>query len=193
MARTLTEEKREAILAAAAKAFSLRDFHAVLTDEIAADAGVGKGTLYRYFRTKDDLYFVILMRGFDEVVRRLPAEEEGERPAQRLARIGEEVLRIFWRRRPFSMLLHLDERRLEDRHRELRQRRRGVEKLVEATIAAGVARGDFRPVDPGMAANLFLGMVRSALVYRREGDTAETCGRQITDLFIRGLETKEAT
>ena len=193
MARTLTETKREAILVAAARAFSAREFHEVLTDEIAAEAGVGKGTLYRYFRTKDDLYFAILMRGFDEVVRRLPPEVVGELPARRLARIGEEVLRTFWRRRPFSMLLHSDVRRLEDRHRELKQRRRSVERLVEGTIAAGVARGEFRPIDPGVAANLYLGMVRSALVYRRDGETAEGCARQITDLFVRGLETKEAS
>ena len=56
MPRVKTEAKERAILEAAAKVFAMKPFHGVLIDEIASDAGIGKGTIYRYFETKDELY-----------------------------------------------------------------------------------------------------------------------------------------
>ncbi len=43
---------KERILDAALEVFSQKGFHTATTDEIAERAGVGKGTLYRYFETK---------------------------------------------------------------------------------------------------------------------------------------------
>ena len=54
--RQKSDDKREAILAAASIEFAERDFHQVLMDDVSARAGVGKGTLYRYFPTKDELF-----------------------------------------------------------------------------------------------------------------------------------------
>ncbi len=67
MARTRTEAKRAVILRAATDVFARKGFHDVLTEEIAREAGVGKGTLYRYFPTKDDLYYAAVLGGFDEM------------------------------------------------------------------------------------------------------------------------------
>ena len=71
MARTKTEGKRRAILDAAEAAFARKEFDEVLTDDVAALAGVGKGTLYRYFPTKEELYSAALLRGFEELERDL--------------------------------------------------------------------------------------------------------------------------
>jgi AcrR family transcriptional regulator len=96
MARTLTETKKAAILRAAQRAFAVRDFHEVLTDDIAAEAGIGKGTIYRYFETKEDLYFATLVCGFEELHEVLRAALPHEKsPSRRLERIAEEILRIF--------------------------------------------------------------------------------------------------
>ena len=47
---------KERILEAALEVFSNKGFHQATTDEIAEKAGVGKGTLYRYFETKEKLF-----------------------------------------------------------------------------------------------------------------------------------------
>src|SRR5919201_7080565 len=49
-------DKRQRILQAATAVFAERDFHQVLVSEVASRAGVGKGTVYLYFPTKDDLH-----------------------------------------------------------------------------------------------------------------------------------------
>lgn len=52
----LQKERRQKILQAAAKYFARVHYHEADMETIAKEAGVGKGTLYRYFKNKDDLY-----------------------------------------------------------------------------------------------------------------------------------------
>lgn len=54
-----SEETRRAILEAARKRFLHYGFKKTTIDEIAADAGIGKGTVYLYFETKEALLFTL--------------------------------------------------------------------------------------------------------------------------------------
>ena len=56
------EERRAAILAAAEKVFLDKGVSAATMDEIASVAEVSKGTLYLYFKNKDDLFLAIAIR-----------------------------------------------------------------------------------------------------------------------------------
>jgi len=64
------QEKRAALLAAARALFARRGFAATTTAEIAARAGVGAGTLFLYFASKDDLLVAIFRADMDAVVER---------------------------------------------------------------------------------------------------------------------------
>jgi AcrR family transcriptional regulator len=55
MARPKSEDKRNAILGAATHLFAERGLTAAPTSEISKQAGVAEGTLFTYFKTKDDL------------------------------------------------------------------------------------------------------------------------------------------
>jgi AcrR family transcriptional regulator len=55
MARPKSEDKRNAILDAATRLFAERGLSAAPTSEISKQAGVAEGTLFTYFKTKDDL------------------------------------------------------------------------------------------------------------------------------------------
>ncbi len=192
MPRKKTEAKRLAILDAATEVFSRREFDEVLTDDVAAAAGVGKGTLYRYFPTKDDLYFQILVRGFDELDAVLAVPRPAAEPvADRLAWVAREVVRIFRGRQPFTLLPRVSERRLCARRRELDRRRAALIRFVEETVAAGVARGEVRPLDPRVGAELFIGMVRAATY--RAGSAARSAAfeRELMAVFLDGVRHKE--
>jgi AcrR family transcriptional regulator len=64
------QEKRAALLAAAHALFSRNGFAATTTAEIAARAGVGAGTLFLYFASKDDLLVAIFREEMDALVER---------------------------------------------------------------------------------------------------------------------------
>lgn len=67
-------DKRARIIDAAIKVFAERGFHTATVSEIAKAAGVADGTIYLYFKGKDDL----LLRLFDEKMTELLAEARAE-------------------------------------------------------------------------------------------------------------------
>ena len=60
--RTKTPHLADRMLLAAARLFGTQRFHEVRMDDIAAEAEVSKGTLYRYFKDKDELYLALVAR-----------------------------------------------------------------------------------------------------------------------------------
>ena len=61
------EIKRQAILKAARTAFTRRPFHEVKLDDVATAARVGKGTIYVYFPSKDQLYLELVRDAADDI------------------------------------------------------------------------------------------------------------------------------
>lgn len=195
MPRVKTDEKLDEILEAASRVFAAKDFHEVLIDEIAETGGIGKGTVYRYFRTKEDLYFATILRGLDRLHEllsaALPTEASPERQLERLAR---EILSFYWNQRSLLMLLYRDPRHVTERKGELRARHDRIAGLVQKAIVDGIERREFRGVDARTGAQLFLGMIRGINIFRRDEDTPDVLVDQIVGTFIRGIsrtETKE--
>ncbi len=60
------EEKRKEILKAALVVFSQKGFHKTSMNDIAQKAEIGKGTLYDYFKSKDELFLSLLDFIFSE-------------------------------------------------------------------------------------------------------------------------------
>src|SRR5690242_7311160 len=63
--------KRKAILRAASRLFAQRPFQEVLLEDVAAAAKVAKGTVYLYFKSKEQLYLSLMQESFEPVVREL--------------------------------------------------------------------------------------------------------------------------
>jgi hypothetical protein len=59
--------------------------------------------------------------------------------------------------------------------------------LIAETIASGVERGDFRPIDPMAGAEVFLGMLRGLNLYRRPGDLPEDLVGTAIDMLVNGI------
>ncbi len=58
----LKDARRDAILAAARALFCQEPFESIAMSEIAAEAGLAKGTLYLYFRTREEIFLALLTR-----------------------------------------------------------------------------------------------------------------------------------
>jgi TetR/AcrR family transcriptional regulator, fatty acid metabolism regulator protein len=81
-------DKRERILDAAVRVFARKGFHATRVSEVAKAAGVADGTIYLYFKSKDEL----LVSLFEDRVERLLAFLEAELP--RAATASEKLRRV---------------------------------------------------------------------------------------------------
>lgn len=80
------DQKREHLIETAARLFNEHGYHATGIDQVIAEAGIAKTTLYRHFRSKDDLIVAVLRR-MDERFRddmRAMVEARATDPRQRL-------------------------------------------------------------------------------------------------------------
>lgn len=83
-------QRRQALLAAAARAFARGGFAATSLDEVAAEAGVSRVLIYRHFESKEDLYRAILDQMREDLVQASGAPDKLEPSSlQALVRVAQ--------------------------------------------------------------------------------------------------------
>src|SRR5262245_15347808 len=96
LVRTKTPLQAEKILAVAACFFATHRYHEARMEAIAAPSEGGKGTLYRYFKDKDELFSALLAQAAEQLTARLhEAMRQPAPPRQRLEAIVEAILAYF--------------------------------------------------------------------------------------------------
>lgn len=75
--KEIREEKKALIMDVALEHFSNVGFHATTINHIARHAGISKGLMYNYFRSKEELLSAILSRSLTEVYYDLDADSDG--------------------------------------------------------------------------------------------------------------------
>ncbi|MFH1887714.1 MAG: TetR/AcrR family transcriptional regulator [Pseudomonadota bacterium] len=185
------ENKREPIMQAAEKLFSSRRFHEITLDDIAREASVGKGTIYRYFKDKDDLFFQVAVSGFEELCGLLELKVAGDAPfPDQLSQACSAMSAFFGRRRQLMCMLQAEDARMSlsrgrMRDRWAEKRRLLVESLADI-LARGQEEGMVRTDLPAVAlAEFLLGLLRTrARNLTEEGLSVGDA--QVADLFLNG-------
>lgn len=199
-------ETRRRILAAAQEVFLAAGFSDANLNEIARRADVGKGTLYRHFESKGELYVAMLAEHGETLAREMAELIELEGPVlKQIEQIGRFYL-DFWQRHPdhFQIIraAHGDDR-IGPISPELLARLRGIFepplRLLESLVRRGIERGEIRPVDPWHVANA-LAMSANAVVGPMVMGALPVVDRdlrgvydQLQDLLIAGLAATDAT
>jgi len=181
--------KHTRILQAAVELFTERDFHQVLMDDVAARADVGKGTVYRYFPTKEELYFATIFEGWDRLGKELEAVAQQHGPLhETLKHVTRQVLSYFWHRRQFVTLVHRLENNLEGEEQADWQRRRdSIVRVFADILSKGVAAQALSNGQMRLVTEMYLGMLRSIILYRGDHDTPDTMAPLAVQLFLDGL------
>jgi len=181
--------KHTRILQAAVELFTERDFHQVLMDDVAARADVGKGTVYRYFPTKEELYFATIFEGWDRLGKELEAVAQQHGPLhETLEHVTRQVLSYFWHRRQFVTLVHRLENNLEGEEQADWQRRRdSIVGVFADILSKGVATQTLSNGQMRLVTEMYLGMLRSIILYRGDHDTPDTMAPLAVQLFLDGL------
>jgi len=187
--RKKTNETRLAIVRCAAAIFSEREFHEVLTDDIAHRLGIGKGTIYRYFGSKEELYLAAIGEGLNGLHAAVTTVLQQDAPLETTVEaVVRSMVTYFWRRRDFFVLMHRLEPKLKGRERaDWRQRRDDVVGMIRRVIERATARGEISRVNARLAVEVLLGMIRSVCVYRADSDRPEDVTRLVTAIFLRGV------
>lgn len=194
--RKKTNETRLAIIGCAAEIFSEREFHEVLTDDIAQRLGIGKGTIYRYFGSKEELYLAAIGEGLNGLHAAVTTVLEQDAPLETtIEAVVRTMVTYFWRRRDFFVLMHRLEPKLKARERaDWREQRDKVVGMIRRVIERAATQGGISRVNARLAVEVLFGMIRGVCVYRAESDRPEELTRLVTAIFLRGVtgETRVA-
>jgi AcrR family transcriptional regulator len=182
--RSKTVAVEERMLDAAAQLFGTQRFHEVRMEDIAAQADVGKGTLYRYFKDKEELYLALVSRSARQFTNRL--QEEIRRVAEPRAQLRRVIAAIvnFFDDQPHLFDLIQRAEVLQGPGFPWRETREELIRTVTALFRNGKERGDFAVSDPELTALLLLGGVRTIIRFGnkpRPADLAE----QILNVFLQ--------
>ncbi len=194
--------RREQILQAAREVFLQKGFGSATMDEIAQRAELGKGTLYSYFRTKEELYVTVMSEGlqilFDRIEETLSLPLG---PEEIIRRLGEVYYEYYLEHRDyFRVFFFLEHGEVsKELPRELIQGNieRGTRclRLFAEVVERGIREGIFATVDPWKAAVAFWGATNGILFLFEEEVNREIIGTDVEqlihytmDLFIRGLK-----
>ena len=186
------QARREAIVDTSATVFARRGYHATGIMELCAANELGKGALYHYIGSKEELLAAIHDRVMDEVL--LGGQrvvDAGGSPPEQLEMLGEELLDVIHRYPDHVwVFLHEFPALTGERADRFRTRRREYEQIVEDVLSAGVTSGAFRrDVDPWLTARAWLGMHNYTYLWLKAGGrlSARDVAKPFADIFLRGI------
>lgn len=197
--RRRKEARPSELTAAALDLFVEKGFAATRLDEVAARAGVSKGTLYLYFDSKEELFKAVIREGM------LPLLAEGEElvatmpgPASELFKaivmrwwemVGENPIGgipklIFAEARNFPEIARFYAEEVIDRGK----------RLLAAVLQRGIDSGEFRPFNPDDLVHIVFSPLMMRIIWKHSLDC---CGvttvpvdiylREYLELTLRGL------
>jgi TetR/AcrR family fatty acid metabolism transcriptional regulator len=153
-------EKRRRILDAAIRIFGRRGFHEARIADIAADAKVAEGTVYLYFRNKEDLLGVVFDESMDDVLGKGRQVARSDAPAaERLTALVDLHFQFIGSDRDLASVFQIELRR-SARLVERFSRSKLVEhfRLLGDVLKEGIASGEFRKdLDPRLAVRILFG------------------------------------
>jgi TetR/AcrR family fatty acid metabolism transcriptional regulator len=187
-------DKHEAILRAAIQVFAGRGFFNAQVADVARAAGVAAGTVYLYFRSKDDLLISIFERTMREAIDQGRAALAGvSDPVERLRRIARLHLERMSRDRDLAIVFQVELRQSTKfmEHFSATQVREYLG-ILRDVIAEGQAQGLLRrDVNPTLAAKVLFGaldeMATNWILSRRRYSPVPDADA-VLDLFFHGVK-----
>jgi len=164
------EKKRNAIIRASLRVFARRGYETTALDEVAREAGLAKGTLYLYFKDKEDLYFQVMLT----VLERLEAfvgkqTMQTQNPLEKMEAVARAQIGFFADNPSYFRLFMvaltpemgtIHKKLLEPFFEKRRRLSEYLHALIEEGKAKGLIRGD---IDTGDVVFSYMGMVNQAV------------------------------
>jgi|SRR5581483_8545031 len=182
-------DRRAQLIAAAQRVIERRGFPAATTREIAAEAGVAEGTIYRYFTDKVDLCLAVVGDRLPELLRHLPEQVGRRSPRAVLIEFVTDALEAWTDIIPFLSGVTSDPelaKRFRERKRNDTETQSAHAGLAEYLRAEQSAERIGSQTDARMLARLLLGgAFHQAYMTGVVGaETMELNGRQFVEMLV---------
>jgi len=184
-------DKREAIVEAAKVLFTTVGYENTTIADVAKKAGVAVGTVYLYFKNKNELLFAVQGGWEENYVAYITQPEIRDIPHYLRGRLLIEAsFKMCEEQSEMIQLMGLQPQNIGEMYHD----KPLIRQVIKTFLDEGIALGMFRPIDTGIAAGIAFGMVHTALdecYGMRGGEEKERYIATLVDLFGHWLLTPE--
>lgn len=186
------EDKRQQIIDAAIKVFSHKGYHKTRMEEIAVEAGIGKGTIYEYFSSKIQLFQAMIVAGFRKYYEEFNVENLRSLPFGECLRVLTEAHMHFCiENTELTQVLFMEKAApdpellqwaIENRDRYLQD--------MKELISSGMEKRELRQVDPQLLVYIIqASMMSFCIPIIMEGWNVEPAyfAQQYVDIMMNGI------
>ncbi len=188
------QDKRERLLQAAQKEFFENGYHNVTSEEIARQAGVGKGTLYAYFESKQALFSEVLrfnvQQYYDRLVVLIDENHSFTENLRSLVHYHLEHLQemdLYFTRFMADAPGHSE-------HVLAKNAKQYVGKLLGGMVEAGIRSGELREINvelaPGYLVGIFLGLLHAFNLEEMTEAEKANLEDDVLDLMLHGMAAR---
>jgi AcrR family transcriptional regulator len=191
-------EKKAAIVRAAAVIFAQKGFSGAVMAEIAVQAGIGKGSIYEYFESKEELFFAVFQWVFEKTgsAAQVSVSALGGSASQRLLALSETLMASWYQMKDmFSLVMEFwaasASSQMRERFKEaFRQAYAEFRVIVSTLIQEGIERGEFNErVHPESVAAALVGTWDALLLQAWFEVTFDplSAGKNFMVVLLKGL------
>jgi AcrR family transcriptional regulator len=184
------QEKRDAIIKSAAKAFGQKGFHGATIEDITNEHKMTKGSMYYYFSTKEDLLYEVHIISLNKVIENtLKINETDDPPYVKMKAAIRKHLEVLAREFEGAFMLQYEFQLPEEPLKKIIAMRNVYERDFVQIIEDGIKAGIFRVKNARLAAFAILGSINWFLRwYSSSGPwSIEEIADGYVDLFCNGL------
>ena len=191
----VTEFRTSGILEAARKVFAKKGFSNATMEDIAAAAGVAKGTVYLYYESKREVYFAALKFGLEKMYAVLDEEIKSiATPEEKLRTLIRVKLAYFDENRDFFKIYYSELGNIcihpAALDNDLKNLYFEQAKVVESILKEGARKKVFRPMRTEQAAFAISDVIRGAVTQRILGWSKSKISQDVDfvfDLIVKGI------
>jgi AcrR family transcriptional regulator len=189
------DQQRQRAIRAAASVFAEKGFYGASTKDIAEHMGIKQGSLYYYFKSKEDALGEVCRFGIEDYVERMKSIAISDQPfeSKLMATVTSHL--TSYREKNEALKVHNDERLYlpEEKRATLKELGSSYRQLLEGIFEEGVASGALRDsLDCHFAAQAVIGMCNAwgdIIVREAELDLFDTI-QKCTDMVLNGFRER---
>jgi len=191
---------REGILSSAEKVFAAKGFFPTTMSDIAREAEFGTGTLYKYFKSKEELYFTLIDERVEEMSRLVKAELSQKTSAiERIKKVLGLQFEFIERNRDFFKIYISERSRFEwtvkdNLGKGIHEKMVTYIQLLVEVMRQGIKEKEFKPINPIDLAHALVGIVNSFVfewLISRETYPLVSKVDAVLEIFLGGVKRME--
>jgi TetR/AcrR family fatty acid metabolism transcriptional regulator len=169
--QVVSEYRTSELLEAARTVFSKKGFHDATIDDVAHEAGVAKGTVYLYFKSKQEIYLSALRDGIELLIHEMRTEAAAAESAEtKLRKLIATKIAYFDKHRDFFRIFQSELGRMEKTMAECKDLYFEQAQIIEEVLKQGIKEGALqKQVNTRKAAFAVTDLTRGVAIQRLFG------------------------